>query len=183
VSDNSGRENRSTVLHYERVPLRRDEHSEQDKEGEVYHGGVTTTKREAQYVSRGLGRERCKHCSMFLSPDRCSLVEGEISPQGWCRYFEAKADDDYASGGKVTYERVTRGYRVPNDVIDALGGNDRALGACVMADIFNVHFLHAGVLDHEALARLGDGDPKIGKRVLQKFITGIRREKLNAWPA
>jgi hypothetical protein len=27
----------------------------------------------------------------FLPPDNCELVTGRISPQVWCRYFEAMA--------------------------------------------------------------------------------------------
>lgn len=36
------------------------------------------------------GAQRCEICLQFDPPNRCKLVEGEISPKGWCQYFAAK---------------------------------------------------------------------------------------------
>jgi hypothetical protein len=30
---------------------------------------------------------RCGKCRQFLAPDSCKLVDGEISPRGYCRIF------------------------------------------------------------------------------------------------
>jgi hypothetical protein len=45
----------------------------------------------ALYQDRPNGRERCGRCRHFRAPDGCEIVDGRISPQGWCRYFEARA--------------------------------------------------------------------------------------------
>jgi hypothetical protein len=43
----------------------------------------------ALYQDRPNGRERCGRCLHFRAPHGCEIVEGRISPRGWCRYFEA----------------------------------------------------------------------------------------------
>jgi hypothetical protein len=49
------------------------------------------SKREARYQNHPHGRERCGRCAHFLAPNGCEIVEGRISPRGWCRHFLAKA--------------------------------------------------------------------------------------------
>jgi hypothetical protein len=49
------------------------------------------SKKEARYQSRPHGRERCAGCIHFQAPNGCEIVEGKISPRGWCTHFEAKA--------------------------------------------------------------------------------------------
>jgi hypothetical protein len=36
------------------------------------------------------GDERCDNCIQFQPPDACKVVEGSISPQGFCRIFVPK---------------------------------------------------------------------------------------------
>ena len=36
------------------------------------------------------GRD-CDDCSNFVSPGGCKLVDGDISPKGWCRLWVPKA--------------------------------------------------------------------------------------------
>lgn len=51
--------------------------------------GHKITKTEAEYgKSREPEKHRCGICTMFLRPDACSLVEGEIKPAYGCKYFE-----------------------------------------------------------------------------------------------
>src|SRR4051794_33951163 len=45
----------------------------------------------ASYQDQPNGRQRCGGCKHFLKPNRCEIVDDGISPQGWCRYFEASA--------------------------------------------------------------------------------------------
>ena len=52
--------------------------------------GPTDTKDEAAYQSEPRGTQRCGLCSMFVKPNRCTLVKGNISHMGWCKYFERK---------------------------------------------------------------------------------------------
>jgi hypothetical protein len=46
--------------------------------------------RAAGYQSQPSGGKKCADCAQFRSPDGCSLVQGPISPTGWCRLFRAK---------------------------------------------------------------------------------------------
>ena len=32
----------------------------------------------------------CGHCAHFLAPGACKLVDGDISPAGWCRLWVKK---------------------------------------------------------------------------------------------
>jgi hypothetical protein len=42
------------------------------------------------YQDKPKGTQRCDGCSNFQPPNGCKLVEGEISPQGWCSLFTKK---------------------------------------------------------------------------------------------
>ena len=48
------------------------------------------TKMVAKYQDHPNGQQRCEICLQFEPPDKCHLVEGEISPYGWCQFFAAK---------------------------------------------------------------------------------------------
>jgi hypothetical protein len=30
----------------------------------------------------------CAACSLFRKPRSCEIVEGDISPNGWCKFFD-----------------------------------------------------------------------------------------------
>ena len=49
------------------------------------------SKREARYQSHPHGRERCGRCVHFMAPNGCEIVDGRISPRGWCRHFQPAA--------------------------------------------------------------------------------------------
>jgi len=49
--------------------------------------GAKEPKREARYQNHPKGRERCGRCSHFVRPNACEIVEGRISPRGWCTHF------------------------------------------------------------------------------------------------
>ena len=36
------------------------------------------------------GDQNCAGCSLFQSPSSCILVDGNISPNGWCRFYRKK---------------------------------------------------------------------------------------------
>jgi hypothetical protein len=36
------------------------------------------------------GDQNCAGCSLFQSPSSCILVDGNISPKGWCRFYRKK---------------------------------------------------------------------------------------------
>jgi len=49
-----------------------------------------SSKEEAEYQGHPNGAARCADCSMFVRPSGCTAVEGRISPNGWCIYYERK---------------------------------------------------------------------------------------------
>ena len=49
--------------------------------------GETISKLEANYASHAIGQEQCKYCTHFQAPNSCEIVEGIISPNGWCEYY------------------------------------------------------------------------------------------------
>ena len=42
----------------------------------------------AQYQDRPRGGVSCIACTFFRKPDICQVVEGTVSPNGWCRLFD-----------------------------------------------------------------------------------------------
>jgi hypothetical protein len=46
------------------------------------------SKAAAEYQDTPKNRLTCAACSLFRAPQSCAVVEGEISPQGWCRFFD-----------------------------------------------------------------------------------------------
>jgi hypothetical protein len=42
------------------------------------------------YQATPKGDQNCAGCSLFKSPSSCILVDGNISPNGWCRFYRKK---------------------------------------------------------------------------------------------
>lgn len=49
---------------------------------------------DAKYQVHPKGIQRCEICLQFEPPHTCKIVDGEISPQGWCQFFAAKENAD-----------------------------------------------------------------------------------------
>lgn len=49
-----------------------------------------STKEEAHYRDHPNGKEHCLKCTMFRQPHTCTAVQGIISQNGWCKFYEAK---------------------------------------------------------------------------------------------
>jgi hypothetical protein len=43
---------------------------------------------DAEYEDWPKNRLTCAGCSLFRKPRSCEVVEGDISPNGWCKYFD-----------------------------------------------------------------------------------------------
>ena len=43
------------------------------------------------YQDKPKGDQRCEACSSFQPPNACKMVDGQISPQGWCSLFTKKS--------------------------------------------------------------------------------------------
>ena len=42
------------------------------------------------YQDTPKGDQQCSNCSLFQEPNECTLVEGNISPAGWCKFWVKK---------------------------------------------------------------------------------------------
>jgi High potential iron-sulfur protein len=43
-----------------------------------------------EYQDTPKGDQQCSNCSLFQEPNECTLVEGNISPAGWCKFWVKK---------------------------------------------------------------------------------------------
>jgi hypothetical protein len=50
-----------------------------------------TSKKVAKYQNHPNKGRQCSQCRYFRPPKSCQLVEGEISPDGWCSFFFKKS--------------------------------------------------------------------------------------------
>jgi ubiquinol cytochrome c reductase Fe-S subunit len=67
--------------------------------GAVLGAGITASPARAQnkrpqkavsYQASPNGKQSCSNCANFQSPSACKLVDGAISPSGWCVLYAAK---------------------------------------------------------------------------------------------
>jgi hypothetical protein len=45
---------------------------------------------DAKYQTMPKDDQRCGLCGSFVAPNACQLVQGTISPAGWCQLFSPK---------------------------------------------------------------------------------------------
>ena len=48
------------------------------------------SKAAAAYQNSPKGSQSCANCKLFVPPSSCTLVEGPISPKGWCKFWVGK---------------------------------------------------------------------------------------------
>jgi hypothetical protein len=49
------------------------------------------TQQAAAYQNGPKNGQKCLDCSFYIEPQACKLVEGTISPVGWCKFYAKKA--------------------------------------------------------------------------------------------
>jgi hypothetical protein len=49
------------------------------------------SKEAAGYQSTPKGGQTCGKCQNFQAPSACAQVDGNVSPNGWCTLYNAKA--------------------------------------------------------------------------------------------
>ncbi len=53
--------------------------------------GGKMTKADARYQDQPKGEQSCAQCTNFVpASNTCQLVEGQVSPQGWCSLWASK---------------------------------------------------------------------------------------------
>jgi hypothetical protein len=45
----------------------------------------------AGYQATPKDSQNCANCALFKAPSSCTLVDGTISPDGWCRFYAKKS--------------------------------------------------------------------------------------------
>jgi hypothetical protein len=45
------------------------------------------TREQAEYQDTPKGISMCATCTLFEPPKSCKVVEGDVSPDGWCKAF------------------------------------------------------------------------------------------------
>ena len=48
------------------------------------------SKADAKYQDGPKDGQKCSACVYFQAPDKCGVVEGKISAEGWCAMFNKK---------------------------------------------------------------------------------------------
>jgi len=49
------------------------------------------TQQQAHYQPVPKSGQRCQNCALWQSPNSCQVVEGQVSPAGWCILYQPKA--------------------------------------------------------------------------------------------
>ena len=57
---------------------------------ELANAQAKAAQKAVAYQDKPKDTQRCDACSSFQPPNACKLVEGQISPQGWCSLFTKK---------------------------------------------------------------------------------------------
>lgn len=56
----------------------------------VVHAQQKLTKEAMKYQDTPKDGQQCDQCVYFQAPKSCGLVEGDISPKGWCVAYNKK---------------------------------------------------------------------------------------------
>jgi hypothetical protein len=59
--------------------------------GPVTEASAKMAQKAVEYQDTPKGDQECSNCSLFQEPNSCTLVDGEISPKGWCKFWVKKA--------------------------------------------------------------------------------------------
>ena len=53
----------------------------------VARAQAKTPQKNVKYQDTPKGEQRCENCKQFQPPSACKVVDGTISPQGWCMVY------------------------------------------------------------------------------------------------
>jgi len=56
----------------------------------VKEAAAKMAQKAVEYQDTPKGDQECSNCSLFQEPNSCTLVDGEISPKGWCKFWVKK---------------------------------------------------------------------------------------------
>jgi hypothetical protein len=56
----------------------------------VKEAAAKMAQKAAGYQDTPKGDQQCSNCSLFQEPNSCTLIDGEISAAGWCKFWVKK---------------------------------------------------------------------------------------------
>mgnify|MGYP001167494598 CR=1 FL=1 len=59
--------------------------------GPIREAAAKMAQTAVAYQESPKGDQQCSNCSLFQPPNACTLVDGTISPSGWCKFWVKKA--------------------------------------------------------------------------------------------
>ena len=48
------------------------------------------SQQQAKYQPIPKSGQRCQNCALYQAPTSCQVVDGQVSPAGWCILYQAK---------------------------------------------------------------------------------------------
>ena len=58
--------------------------------GLVTEAAAKMSQKSVDYQDTPKNDQDCSNCSLFQEPNACTIVDGEISPKGWCKFWAKK---------------------------------------------------------------------------------------------
>jgi hypothetical protein len=58
--------------------------------GLVTEAAAKMSQKSVDYQDTPKNDQECSNCSLFQEPNACTLIDGEISPKGWCKFWVKK---------------------------------------------------------------------------------------------
>jgi len=58
--------------------------------GIVTEAAAKMSQKSVDYQDTPKNDQDCSNCSLFQEPNSCTIVDGEISPKGWCKFWAKK---------------------------------------------------------------------------------------------
>ena len=55
--------------------------------GSAAAGSGKVSQAQARYRNSPNGKARCANCAQFQAPSACKVVDGAVSPNGYCNFF------------------------------------------------------------------------------------------------
>jgi hypothetical protein len=54
------------------------------------HAAAKMSQKSVAYQDSPKDDQQCSNCSLFQPPNACTLIDGEVSPAGWCKFWVKK---------------------------------------------------------------------------------------------
>jgi len=58
--------------------------------GLITEAAAKMSQKSVDYQDTPKNDQDCSNCSLFQEPNSCTIVDGEISPKGWCKFWAKK---------------------------------------------------------------------------------------------